>query len=107
MGNRANTVLWTKDSNGIIETSPAIYTHWSEDLPKGFEKLKETDLGKFLSSFKFPQVGSESCPQPHHPLLESLGIDAKPEIPCWIWSYIRTLILILACLAAYRIVFDD
>lgn len=41
MGNRANTVLWTKDSNGRIETSPAIYTHWSEDLPKGFKKLKE------------------------------------------------------------------
>tara|TARA_B100000929_G_scaffold288713_1_gene277782 strand:+ start:673 stop:2223 length:1551 start_codon:yes stop_codon:yes gene_type:complete len=79
----------------------------SDGLGEGFEKLKETDLGKFLSSFKFPQVGSESCPQPHHPLLESLGIDAKPEIPCWIWSYIRTLILILACLAAYRIVFDD
>ncbi len=41
MGNRANTVLWTKDSNGIIETSPAIYTHWSEDLQVGIGKLKD------------------------------------------------------------------
>ena len=41
MGNRANTVLWTKDSNGRIETSPAIYTHWSEDLQVGIKKLKD------------------------------------------------------------------
>lgn len=41
MGNRANTVLWTKDSNGSIELSPAIYTHWSEDLQVGIKKLKD------------------------------------------------------------------
>jgi len=41
MGDRANTVLWSKDSNGTIELSPAIYTHWSGDLDLGIKKLKE------------------------------------------------------------------
>lgn len=41
MGDRANTILWSKNENGSVDLSPAIYTHWSGELNNAISELKK------------------------------------------------------------------
>ncbi len=100
-----------KWENSDLPEVPDLY---ERKYPDGLAGVWEVQSAKLLSGpiFQFldglvPQVGNGGCPTWQWPSAQVLGITVGGDIsvPCYVWSFVRLVMVISALLLARRLIF--